>query len=85
MKLTVGGVNHDDDRDRGIGGNLSGHAQAALLRDFVFFDTVASEHPTGHMTIDLDGLAPKTTYLITWYAYENGPYEVSRCSFTKAA
>jgi hypothetical protein len=68
-------MNHNDDRDRGAGGQLARRALADMLRDFIFFDTVASEHPRGNMIVELSGLKADTTYLITWYSYENGPHE----------
>ena len=74
VKLTVENVNHNDHRDRGPGGRLRRRGLADMLRDFVFFDTVASEHPKGNMRVNLEGLKPDTAYLFTWYGYENGPY-----------
>jgi len=74
VKLTVAGAEQNDCRDRGPEGKLAGHALASLLRDFTVFDAAPSQKDGGNLTVTIEGLGPNTPYLLTWYAYENGPY-----------
>ena len=77
IKLTVAGARPSDCRDRGPGGKLAGHAMASLLRDFIFLDATPSQQTGGNMSVMIEGLQPSSPYLLTWYAYENGPYVVT--------
>ncbi len=72
VTTTLAAANSNDFRDNGATGGLSGSVQANLLRDFVWFDSSASEHRDGNLTVDIDGLEPGCRYLLTWYAYDNG-------------
>ncbi len=79
MTITLAGAMQSDFHDQ-AGEDLGGHARGKLLRDFVRFDSAASDHPSGNLKVDIKGLKPNATYLLTWYAYDKG-LEVGRPMF----
>lgn len=70
VRISVAGVGGDAYRDQGIDGSLSEHPQAALLRDFLAVESVAGQEESGRLAVTLEGLDSQTSYLLTWYAYE---------------
>ena len=73
ITLSFGGLKPGDVGDQGVGGQLSGHPLAELLRDFVVFDASSPEHAAGQMTVDLAGLKPNALYLLTWHSFASPP------------
>ena len=71
IKLSIAGATRGDFLDQGSDG-FSGRVRGRLLRDCVRFDSAAPDHPSGNLKVDIEGLEPNATYLLTWYAHEEG-------------